>query len=221
LPDNIPPELLKSARRDDDRFVERERRRLLLSYFGGSVETREQAEKLIFELAAVLFPAFGKPPPLTRPGRPKTWRSKYSIEFLNDVAEAFGRTKATVTKNADMPFELIYRKFLKDKAKLAERLRGQGPLAGMMQRRLRCHAPLNDALVSSSSARALEGGPREPFVRRLRLPEIRNEAPAHLDELTALAAVNDHVDDRRRRDVMAPLVGVPRIFTASWTSAHV
>jgi hypothetical protein len=70
LPDDVPPELLKPAREDDNDDIKLARWQALLSLFPGrSVETPEEATKLIFELAAVPFPAFRAPK--KGPGRPR------------------------------------------------------------------------------------------------------------------------------------------------------
>jgi hypothetical protein len=122
LPD-VPPELFKQARHDDGPAVVLARQRALFSYFGASTKTKEEAEKLVFALAAAMFPAFRprseKPP--KRPGRRPAQRPKYEVELLRQVAEAYENTKSTRTAPISR-----YVKFLKENPILANRIQVGG-----------------------------------------------------------------------------------------------
>jgi hypothetical protein len=126
---NIPPGLREPAKVGEGLDVVLERRRLLFSYFGASVDTKEQAEELVFLLAAVLFPAFRKPLPAKRRGRPPAWDPKYKVEFLREVAETYdrikahvGRIMADVGEDAETPADTIYGKLLRDNPNMARQL---------------------------------------------------------------------------------------------------
>jgi hypothetical protein len=62
LPDNVPSELRRQAREDDDDDIKLARWRALLSYFScSSIEADEETKKLTLDLAALVFPAFRAP----------------------------------------------------------------------------------------------------------------------------------------------------------------
>jgi hypothetical protein len=108
LPD-APSALFEQARHGDDDAAVLARRRALFSYFGASVETKEEAEKLVFALAATLFPAFRQrsEEARKRPGRRPAFRPKYQ------VFKSHSETR-------------IYQIFLKTNPALANELQVQG-----------------------------------------------------------------------------------------------
>ena len=121
LPD-VPPELLRPAREDDGDDIELARWRALTSYCSwASVETLEEAKKLILNLAALLFPAFREPTRRKRPGRPLAPGPKYEVEFLKEAADAFDEMKSR-NKTA-ISDERFFDKFLAENTKFAEKLR--------------------------------------------------------------------------------------------------
>lgn len=139
LPD-VPPELLEEAYDEDDLDIVLYRRGLLFAYFGASTETKEEAEKLAFALAAAVFPVF-RPrsvDPSKRPGRHPSFSPKYKVEFLRHVAEAYDNTKRAVKSNSEAPTSRIYQLFLKENTNLANQLqvRGQSLTLGSFKKLL-------------------------------------------------------------------------------------
>jgi hypothetical protein len=124
LPD-VPPELLEQWYEGDDLDIVLARRRELYSYFGASVETKKEAEKLAFALAEAMFPAFRKQSadPPKRPGRPPAAMPKYQVEFLRQVAQAFDDTKSKVKNESTTLSSRIYQIFLRENPILANLLR--------------------------------------------------------------------------------------------------
>jgi hypothetical protein len=130
LPD-VPPELLEPWYEDDDLDIQLARRRELFSYFGASVATKKEAEKLAFALAASVFPAFRirSADSPKRPGRPPAAMPKYKVEFLRQVAQAFDDTKSKVKNESTILARRIYEIFLKENPILANLLQiGGKPL---------------------------------------------------------------------------------------------
>lgn len=119
---NIPPELLRPAREDDNDDIELARWQALLAYCScPSVESLEEAKKLILNLAALLFPAFREPTRRKRPGRPLASGPKYEVEFLKEMADVFDEMKSR-NKTA-IPAERFYNKFLAENKEIAKKLR--------------------------------------------------------------------------------------------------
>lgn len=125
---DAPSVLFEQARHGGDAAFILARRHALFSYFGASVETKEEAERLVFALAARLFPAFRvrSEKPRKHLGRPPAFRPKYEVEFLERVAEAYDKTKTKVKIYSTIPTARIYQLFLKDNPRIANEFRVQG-----------------------------------------------------------------------------------------------
>jgi hypothetical protein len=124
----VPPELFEQAFDDDDADIVLARKRELFSYFRASVETKEEAEKLAFALAAAIFPAF-RPrslDPATPRGRRRAARPKYEVEFLRQIAEAYDNKKSQVKSESTTTVARIYKLFLKENPELAAQLQVKG-----------------------------------------------------------------------------------------------
>ncbi len=127
LPD-VPPELLEQACDDDDRDTILKRQRLLLSYFRASTDTKEEAEKLAFALAAVIFRGF-RPRKADRPrplGRRPAVRPKYEVDFLERVARAYDRKKRKIKCQSTISTKRLYEIVLKENPNFGEKLQVGG-----------------------------------------------------------------------------------------------
>jgi hypothetical protein len=127
LPD-VPSVLFEQARHGDDDAVVMARRLALFSYFGASMETKEESDKLAFALAAKIFPAFRQrsEEPRKGPGRRPTFRPKYEVQFLQRVAKAYDDTKNKAKSRSITQTSRIYQIFLKENPDLANELQVQG-----------------------------------------------------------------------------------------------
>ena len=127
LPD-LPPELLRPAREDDDFTVQQQRRETLFRYFRASVDTKEEAERLAFSLPAAMLPAFKTCPTKLKkqPGRPRIISPKQYIAFLWQLAERFEQYKKRVSDHNEVPFTRVYSKFLATNLDQATRLKFAG-----------------------------------------------------------------------------------------------
>ncbi len=127
LPD-VPDELTEPARNDDDPNVKLRRREALFRYFGASLETKAQAEILVFSLAAAMFRAFREPVtrPSKPPGRPQAFRPKYEAHFLAEVAQAYDEYRAGLNSQSATSPARVYRDFLAHNPSLADQLRVTG-----------------------------------------------------------------------------------------------
>jgi hypothetical protein len=129
---DVAPELFEQAYDDDNLDTILNRRRLLFSYFRASTETTEEAERLAFALAAVVFPAFR--PQRKRapgsPGRPPAARPKYEVPFLENLAKAYDSKKSEIKSKSTTSTRRVYTTFLKENPDFANKLKvGGKPLS--------------------------------------------------------------------------------------------
>jgi hypothetical protein len=125
LPD-VPSELLRPAREDDDDDIKLARWRALLSYFScSSIEAVKEAKKLILDLAALLFPAFRAPATKKTRGRPRGVK-KYEDPFLLQFANVYEIFKRNNTGVAALSDRQLFAKLKKKNESIANKLQVGG-----------------------------------------------------------------------------------------------
>jgi hypothetical protein len=141
LPDDLPEGLFEELPDIEDLPVWIARVQGLFRYFGVRYEgqvsvtprSKQDAEKLAFSLAALIFPIFRtrrgemSASDLSNPrGRPKASKPKYSIKFLIEIATLYEQIKENTSIGGTLAPKYIYRKLLEQHPSVTERLRVNG-----------------------------------------------------------------------------------------------